>query len=151
MRGMNAWIGWALAITALVVGWRQYGWPGLVFAFTCVVFWLLLQFNKAVRVMRNAGSAPIGYVDSAVMLNAKLKPGMPMLQVVMMTKSLGQKIDTPEAGLERFRWTDPGGSHVTLDLRGGKAVRWTLWRPQDADAQEPARAGDTAGGPHGTT
>lgn len=134
---MNAWIGWTLALLALVVGWVQYRWAGLAFAFTCIVFWLLLQFNKAVRVMRNAGSAPIGYVDSAVMLNAQLKPGMPMLQVVLLTKSLGQKLEAPEPGIERFRWTDPGGSQVTLDLRAGKALRWTLTRPP-ADAAAAA-------------
>ena len=132
---MNPWIGWALAIAALVVGWLGYGWQGLVFSFTLVVFWVLLQFNKAVRVMRNAGSAPIGYIGSAVMLNAKLKPGMVMMEIVMLTRSLGQKVsDAPE----QYRWTDPGGSRVTIEVRGGKLVEWTLWRPpQSAQDDEP--------------
>ncbi|MCM5682332.1 hypothetical protein M8A51_22620 [Schlegelella sp. S2-27] len=124
---MNPWTGWALAIAALGVGWFGYGWQGLVFSITLVVFWLLLQFNKAVRVMRNAGSAPIGHIDSAVMLNAKLKPGMAMMEIVMLTRSLGQKVsDAPE----QYRWTDTGGSRVTVEMRGGKLVEWTLWRPQ---------------------
>jgi hypothetical protein len=94
----------------------------------------LLQFNKAVRVMRQAGSAPVGYIGSAVMLNAKLQQGLPMLKIVMMTRSLGEKVgDNPEA----YRWTDPSGSHVTLELQGGKLVRWTLWRPQGAEEAVP--------------
>ena len=125
---MNPWIGWGLAALFTLLAWQQYGWQGLLFAFSAIIFWLLLQFNKAVRVMRQAGSAPVGYIDSAVMLNAKLLQGWPMLKVVMMTRSLGQKVgDDPEA----YRWTDPSGSHVTLELKGGRLVRWTLWRPQD--------------------
>ena len=92
-----------------------------------MVFWLLLQFNKAVRAMRQAGKAPIGSVDSAVMLNARLKQGMQMMEIVTLTKSLGQKLgDDPE----RYRWTDEGDSHVTVELRRGRAVSWTLWRPE---------------------
>jgi hypothetical protein len=123
---MNPWIGWGLAALFTLLAWQQYGWQGLLFAFSALTFWLLLQFNKAVRVMRQAGSAPVGYIDSAVMLNAKLHKGLPMIKIVMMTRSLGQKVsDEPQA----YRWTDPGGSHVTLELRGGRLVRWTLWRP----------------------
>jgi hypothetical protein len=131
---MNPWIGWGLAALFTLLAWQQYGWQGLLFAFSAIIFWLLLQFNKAVRVMRQAGSAPVGYIGSAVMLNAKLQKGLPMIKIVMMTRSLGQKVgDNPEA----YRWTDPSGSHVTLELHGGKLARWTLWRPQDAAQTVP--------------
>jgi hypothetical protein len=131
---MNPWIGWGLAALFTLLAWQQYGWQGLLFAFSAITFWLLLQFNKAVRVMRQAGSAPVGYIGSAVMLNAKLQQGLPMLKIVMMTRSLGEKVgDNPEA----YRWTDPSGSHVTLELQGGKLVRWTLWRPQGAEEAVP--------------
>ena len=130
-RAMNPWIGWALAIAALGVGWLSYGWQGLLFSGSFIVFWLLLQFNKAVRVMRSAGGAPIGYIDSAVMLNAKLKPGMRMMEVVMLTRSLGLRVsESPE----QYRWTDPGGSRVTLEMRGGRLAEWTLWRPPQDEA-----------------
>ncbi|WKB51376.1 hypothetical protein [Eleftheria terrae] len=129
---MNPWIGWALALAALVIGWRSYGWQGLLLAFSMIVFWLILQFNKAVRVMRQAGSAPIGYIDSAVMLNARLHRGMRMMQLVLLTRSLGEKLgDAPE----RYRWSDPGGSQVTVEVRGGKVQAWELSRP---GAQDPA-------------
>ena len=128
---MNPWIGWTLAAVLVYAGWTQYGWQGVLFAGSAVAFWLLLQFNKAVRVMRQAGKAPVGRVESAVMFNAKLKPGMPMLEIVMLSKSLGQKLgDNPES----YRWTDAGDSHVTVELRRGRVVHWTLWRPEQMDA-----------------
>ncbi|MCW7540029.1 hypothetical protein OOT46_19515 [Aquabacterium sp. A7-Y] len=128
---MNPWTGWALALAALAVGWYGYGWQGVVLAVSIIVFWLLLQFNKAVRVMRQAGSAPIGYIDSAVMLNAKMHTGMRMMQLVLLARSLGEKLgEAPE----RYRWTDPGGSHLTVEVKGGKVVSWELWRPQDPTA-----------------
>jgi uncharacterized protein (DUF58 family) len=83
---MNSALGWALAALFAVLAWQQYGWQGLTFAFTAIVFWLLLQFNRALRVMKNASQAPVGRVDSAVMLNAKLKPGMTLLQVLTLTE-----------------------------------------------------------------
>ncbi|WP_119153184.1 hypothetical protein [Caldimonas tepidiphila] len=136
---MNPLIGWALAAAALFIGWRTQGWPGVLFAFTVIVFWVLLQFNRAVRVMRNAGSAPLGYIDSAVMLNARLKPGMPMLQLVMLTKSLGRKLsDDPETWV----WSDPGGSQLRVEVARGKVVRWEMLRPEEAVAQEAAARPD---------
>ena len=94
---MNPLVGWGLALAALVAGWFSYGWSGLALAFTVIVFWLLIQFNRSVRVMRDAAEAPIGHVPSAVMLHAKLRVGLPMLQIVRLTKSLGKRLsESPE-------------------------------------------------------
>jgi hypothetical protein len=80
------------------------------------VFWLLLQFNRAVRVMRGASGAPVGHVPSAVMLNAKLQPGWTLLQVIRLTRSLGRRVsEAPEV----WAWTDPGGIEVRVTLAGG--------------------------------
>jgi hypothetical protein len=123
---MNPIIGWALAVLVVAIGWHKYGWQGAAFAATLVVFWLLLQFNRALRVMKNAASAPVGQVDSAVMFNAKLKPALTMMQVVAMTKSLGKKIsDTPETWV----WRDNTDSSVTLIFDKGRLASWTLDRP----------------------
>ena len=89
---MNPWLGWALAAAALVAGWQSYRWPGLALAFSVIVFWLLLQFNRSIRVMRDAAESPLGAVPSAVMLHSKLRVGLPMLQIVTMTKSLGRHV-----------------------------------------------------------
>ena len=55
---MDARWGWALATLAVAVGWWQMGWMGVVLAITVTVFWLLLQFSRSLRVMRNAADAP---------------------------------------------------------------------------------------------
>jgi hypothetical protein len=123
---MNPIIGWSLAAIFVVVAWYSYGWQGVVLAVSVVVFWLLLQFSRAMRAMRLAGQAPVGHVDSAVMLNAKLQPGMTMLQVIGLTKSLGRKLD---GGGDHWAWSDAGGSTVTLQFQGGKLARFELDRP----------------------
>jgi hypothetical protein len=125
---MNPIAGWALAVIAIAIGWTKYGWQGAAFAVTLVVFWLLLQFNRAIRVMKNASSAPVGHVDSAVMFNAKLKRGMTMLQMVALTKALGQKQSEKP---ERWRWIDASGASVVAELRGGKLESWWLTRPEE--------------------
>ena len=131
---MNPWIGWALAAAALFAGWRGYGWPGVAFAFSVIVFWLLLQFNRGVRVMRGASEAPVGHVDSAVMLNAKLRERLPMLEILKLTRSLGQRVsDEPEV----WRWADDGGSSVEITFVNGRCSRWALQRPPEA-AQDAA-------------
>ena len=63
-------------LAALAAGYVGYGWPGVVLALTVVVFWLLLQFSRALRTLRNAASGPVGQVASAVMLHSRLKAGM---------------------------------------------------------------------------
>ena len=123
---MNAWVGAILAVLAVASGWTFYRWQGVVLAFTIIAFWFLLQFNRAVRVMRSAQGAPVGHVPSAVMMNAKLHEGMSMMQVVTLTRSLGTRQGD---GDDVWRWADADGSHVTLHFRRGKLQRWQLERP----------------------
>jgi uncharacterized protein (DUF58 family) len=126
---MNRWVGWTLAVLAIAIGYVQYGWQGAVLGVTMVVFWLLLQFSKAMRVMRGASQAPVGRVDSAVMLHAKLRPGMRLLEILPLTRSLGRKVaDDPET----FEWADASGASVRVELVGGRCRRWSLQRPADA-------------------
>ncbi|KQW35571.1 hypothetical protein [Rhizobacter sp. Root404] len=123
---MNPVVGWALAFIALVAGWFSYGWPGIALAFSVIVFWLLIQFNRSVRVMRDASEAPVGHVPSAVMLHSKLSVGQPMLQIVRMTKSLGRRVsESPEI----WSWTDDSGADVRITFDKGVCASWTLDRP----------------------
>ncbi len=123
---MNPLVGWGLAFAALVAGWFSYGWPGLALGFSVIVFWLLMQFSRSVRVMRDAGDAPIGYVPSAVMLHSKLRIGLPMLQIVKLTKSLGTRLsESPEV----WAWADESGAEVRIVFAKGLCTRWTLNRP----------------------
>lgn len=131
---MNPWLGWALAALFVALAWQGYGWQGLLFALSAIVFWLLLQFNRSVRVMKNASHAPVGHVGSAVMLNARLRPGMTLLQVITLTKSLGRKLD---AVGEAWAWEDESGSRVELHFVGGKLTRFTLVRPDPPEPPPP--------------
>ncbi len=128
---MNPILGWALAALLLVAGWQGYGIKGIALGVTLIVFWLILQFNRSLRVMRNAGSAPVGHVDSAVMLNSKLREGLQMLQVLALTKSLGRRVDSDR---EIYEWADEGGSKVVVTFTNGRCQRWQLERPADVPA-----------------
>jgi uncharacterized protein (DUF58 family) len=127
---MNPVIGWTLAVLAIAASYQSFGLKGVAFGVTLIVFWLVLQLNRSIRVMKNATDQPIGHIGSAVMFNAKLKPGLSLLQVVAMTKSLGKKVaDEPES----FAWTDETQSTVTIVLVKGRVASWNLTRPAQAD------------------
>jgi uncharacterized protein (DUF58 family) len=122
---MNPYIGWALAVIAVAVGYVSYGWQGVLLAVTVVVFWLLLQFSRAIRVMRLAAERPVGSIDNAVMLQAKLRPGLLLMDIIKLTRSLGQKdADDPETWV----WTDGGGDRVRVEMQGGRSRSITLER-----------------------
>jgi len=123
---MTPWLGWSLAAAALAAGWFGYGARGIALALSVIAFWLLLQFNRVVRVMRDAAGAPVGHVANAVMLHSKLQPGMPMVKVVALTHSLGRRAD--EAA-EVYRWVDDGGAAVTVTFANGRCAHWALTRP----------------------
>lgn len=132
---MNPLLGWGLAAVAVVGGFLAYGWQGLVLALTMTVFWLLLQFGRALRAMRDAASRPLGTTDNALMLHARLRPGMRLLQILPLAGSLGQKVgDDPET----FLWTDVGGDLVRVQLRGGRLVATALERAAAAAPGETA-------------
>ena len=89
---MNPIVGWGLAAAGIAAGYVGWGWPGALLGITVMVFWLLLQFSRSLRVLKLAGQAPVGHVDSAVMLQRKLKDGMSLMQVLVLTRSLGTKL-----------------------------------------------------------
>lgn len=126
---MSPLVGWALAAAALAVGWLGYGWRGVVLALSVIAFWLLLQFSRTLRVLRSAARSPVGHVASAVMLHAKLHPGMRMTEVIGITRSLGHKLaEDPET----FAWRDAGGDEVEVEFADGRSTQWRLHRPSDA-------------------
>ena len=120
-------------VAAVVLAYRQYGWFGVVAVATGVVMWLLLHFTRLMTVLKRAANRPMGYVDSAVMLNAKLKPGVNLMHVVAMTRALGQLQSEKDAQPEVFRWTDGTQSHVTCTFVGGKLNHYALFRPADGE------------------
>jgi hypothetical protein len=121
-------LGWLLATILTAAAWQAYGLHGIAFAASAIVFWLLLTLNRALRVMRNAGQAPVGRIDNAVMCHAGLARGMTMLQVVGKTKCLGRKVD---GSVDDWRWSDAGGAGVVLHFERGRLASWRIERPDE--------------------
>lgn len=125
MSKLHAAWGWALAVAAVALGHVSYGWPGVALGVTIVVFWMLLQFTRVMRAMRTAGQAPVGRVPSAVMLNARMQKGMRLLDIIQLTRSLGEKVaEDPET----FVWYDDSGASVQVQLVNGRCTQWALTR-----------------------
>jgi hypothetical protein len=120
-------------VAAMALAYRLYGWAGVAAIATGLVMWLLLHFSRMMNVLKRAANRPIGYVDSAVMLNAKLKPGMTLLHVIAMTRALGQLQSEKNVQPEVFRWTDGSASHVSCTFVGGKLAQHALFRPGDSE------------------
>lgn len=116
-------------IVLLGLAYRAYGWAGLAMAATGGVMWMLLHFTRLMQVLKRAAKRPIGFVDSAVMLNAKLRPQVNLMHVIALTKSLGQLQTPKDTQPEIFTWTDGSQSVVRCEFLNGRLRSWTLTRP----------------------
>jgi hypothetical protein len=128
-------------IVLMAYAWRIWGWSGVALVLGAIVMWMLLHFTRMTQVLKRAAGRPIGYVGSAVMLNAKLRPGLTLLHVVGLTRALGEQLSPKDAQPEVFRWTDGSDSRVTCEFVQGKLARWTLERPEPPAEDAPAGAG----------
>jgi hypothetical protein len=122
---------------ALFAAYDAYGWQGFALVLGGIVMWVLLYFTRIMTVLRRASHRPIGYCDSAVMLNAKLRPGVNLIHAIALTRALGEQLSAPNAEIEVYKWTDSSDSSVTAQFRDGKLVEWALQRPAQAP-EEPA-------------
>ncbi|MDF1486073.1 glycerate kinase [Ramlibacter sp. H39-3-26] len=125
-------------LALLAAAWRAYGWMGAAGVAGGLVMWAMLHYTRLMKVLGRAAERPVGYVASAVMLNAKLRPGMTLMHVVAMTRALGAQQSPAGQQPEVFRWTDGTQSHVTAEFRNGRVRHWTLWRPPQSDDAQPA-------------
>jgi hypothetical protein len=123
-------------IVFVAAAWHEYKWPGVAVATGAVVMWILLHFTRMVTVLSRAANRPVGHVDSAVMLNVKLKKGVNLMHVIAMTKSLGVRLSEENAQPEIFKWTDPGDSFVDCTFKAGKLQGWEMTRPLQEEAEE---------------
>ncbi len=129
------------AVGLTVWAWQSMQWMGVAMVFTGGVMWLLLYFTRLVQIMKRASKRPIGYVDSAVMLNAKLKTGVSLMHVIALTRALGQPETEKDAQPEVFSWRDGSESVVRCTFVHGKLQSWLLTRPDALpDSEVPARA-----------
>jgi hypothetical protein len=133
-----------LAITAgwLVFAYQSYQWMGVAFLVSGAVMWALLHYSRLLQVFKKAAGRPIGYVASAVMLNAKLKTGLSLLHVIALTKSLGKVVVAgaqdgvfEKKGVIRevFIWSDSSESSVRCTFDNGKLTSFELIRPLQAE------------------
>lgn len=132
-------IGGAIALGA--GAWRAGGWAGLALLVSGLVFWFLLNYTRLITIMKRAADRPIGYVGSAVMLNVKLRPRQPLLHVIALTRSLGERLSQEGEEPEIYVWRDPGGSAVTCEFEDGRLQRWRLDRPT-GDENEAGVSGE---------
>lgn len=140
MKLRNIWVP-LVGLLVLLLAWRAYGWGGVAAATGGLVMWGLLHVTRAIQVMQRAARRPLGHVDNAVMLHARLRPGLSLLHVLALTRALGQQRSEADAQPEVYRWTDGGGSHVTAEFLDGRLQSWQLWRPEPApDAASPPAA-----------
>lgn len=123
------------SVAAVVLAYNGYGWAGVAAVATGLVMWMLLHLTRMMSVLKRAANRPIGHVDSAVMLNARLKPGMTLLHVIAMTRALGKLQSEKEVQPEVFRWTDGSESHVDCTFVGGKLAHHALFRPAQGKLQ----------------
>ena len=135
------------ALALLVFAFYRYSWAGLAVTSGALVMWLLLHFSRMMQILKRAANRPIGYVDSAVMLNAKLRPGVNLLHVVAMTRALGELQSPPDTQPEVFRWTDGSASQVSCVFLHGKLQSWELKRPAPADEPTDEVADPAASAP----
>lgn len=130
----------AIALGALA--WNTGGWSGLAFLVSGVVLWFMLNYTRLITIMKRAADRPIGYVDSAVMLNTKLRPKLPLMHVIALTRSLGKRLTDEGVEPEIYVWSDNGDSQVTCEFEGGRLVRWQLERPTETGSSpQPAPEG----------
>lgn len=125
-----------VVISLMVAAYLNFKWAGVAVVATGLVTWGLLHFSRMMQVLKRAADRPIGYVGSAVMLNAKLKPGATLLHVVAMTKALGELSSPKDEQPEIYRWTDGTQSHVTCEFMNGKLKKWNLVRPEQPENME---------------
>jgi len=134
-----------IAGAALIAfAWKNWGWPGVALVVGGILMWGLLHFTRMTQVLQRAAARPVGYVGSAVMLNARLKPKLTLLHVIGLARALGEQLSPKDEQPEIFRWTDGTASHVTCEFAQGKLVKWTLVRPTAEATTEPAVPVDPA-------
>lgn len=138
----------ALALAIAYAAWQAYSWKGLILAGLMISFWLLLHFTKLMRLLHAAAKRPMGHVRNARVLHGQLKKGMPLVEVVRRTLSLGLRHTEPDHDPEVLEWSDEAGDAVICTFLQGRLQSFELRPMEPAPGDSPS---DTAeGSPPGT-
>jgi hypothetical protein len=134
--GLRKLVAALFGLLLLAAAWRAYGWQGLVAVFSGLVLWGLLHVTRLLRVLQRSARRPVGYLDSAVMLHAKLKAGVPLLHVMALTRSLGEPLSAEGEEPQWLCWTDAGRSQLRCEFVSGRLRSWQLLRPEEANPSD---------------
>jgi hypothetical protein len=132
----------ALAVAIAYAAWQAYGWKGLILAALMISFWLLLHFTKLMRLLQAAAKRPMGHVRNARVLHGQLKKGMPMVEVVRRTLSLGLRHSEPEDDPEVLEWGDESGDAVICTFLRGRLQTFELRLAELGKAGPPTAASE---------
>ncbi|HEX5737054.1 MAG TPA: glycerate kinase, partial [Hydrogenophaga sp.] len=127
----------ALALAITYVAWQSYGAKGLLLALLMISFWVLLHFTKLMRLLRAAAKRPMGHVRNARVLHENLKKGMPLVEVVRRTQSLGLRHSDPEHDPEVLEWADEKGDAVICTFVRGRLQSFELRLAAATEAAAP--------------
>jgi hypothetical protein len=116
----------ALATALAYAAWRSYSWPGLILALLMLSFWLLLHFTKLMRLLRTVANRPLGRVRDATVLAKHLKPGMPLVDVMRLTLSIGALQSAPDTEPEVRTWSDDAGRTAICSFEQGRLVSFRV-------------------------
>ena len=116
----------AMAAALAYAAWRSYSWPGLILALLMLSFWLLLHFTKLMRLLRTVANRPLGRVRDAGALAKRLKPGMPLVDVMRLTLSIGALRSVPDADPEVRTWSDDTGHTAICSFEQGRLVSFRV-------------------------
>jgi len=130
----------ALVLALSYAGWKSYGWQGLLLALLMSSFWVLLHFTKLMRLLRAAATRPLGEVQDVRALQGRLRPGMPMHEVIRQSACLGKR-EAGEANgsTEDFVWHDAQGRTLRLRFDHGRLRR--------IERRDPPATSEAAGQP----
>lgn len=131
----------ALAAALAYAAWRSYSWPGLILALLMLSFWVLLHFTKLMRLLRTVADRPMGRVRDAGALAKRLKPGMPLVDVMRLTLSIGALRSAPDTDPEVRTWSDDTGQTAVCHFEQGRLVSFrvdTALQPEPPDAPDLA-------------
>ena len=125
---------WVLALVLLAAAWHRFGLAGLALAGGALLFWLLLQFTRAMTVMKSAARRPRGYVRDAAQLHRRLRPGISLLDLMRATGSLGVLASPEGEQPEIYHWTDSAGVCLVCRFDNGRLVSHELTRVDGPDS-----------------
>jgi hypothetical protein len=65
---------------------------------------------------------------------------MRLMEIIPLTRSLGQAVEGEPGVPETFTWTDTSGACVRVQLVGGRLRQWSLERPAESPVESPAES-----------